>query len=68
MFLWRKRREAVSLRREMEPCVSCGGMTSIPKALPVQLRYGYVEGAGQLCPGCYGLLSKGAFFGEEEMR
>lgn len=37
---------------EMEKCVMCGVETNIPRDLHIDLRHGYVEGAGQLCTKC----------------
>jgi hypothetical protein len=37
----------------LEMCVSCGKMTSVETSTPIDLREHYIEGAGQLCPGCY---------------
>jgi len=36
-----------------EYCVSCGEKTSYRKTLDISLRYGYIQGAGQLCYACY---------------
>ena len=37
---------------ELEICVSCGTETSYKKGDNVTFRYGYIEGAGQLCFKC----------------
>ena len=37
---------------EIEICVSCGAETSYKKGDDVTFRYGYIEGAGQLCFKC----------------
>ena len=37
---------------EVEICVSCGAATSFKKNDDVTFRYGYIEGAGQLCFKC----------------
>jgi len=37
---------------EVEICVSCGAETSYKKGDDVTFRYGYIEGAGQLCFKC----------------
>ena len=37
---------------EIEICVSCGAETSYKKGDNVTFRYGYIEGAGQLCFKC----------------
>ena len=36
-----------------ETCVMCGEETTTLKTTHVDFRYGYVEGAGQLCRECY---------------
>ena len=36
-----------------ENCVMCGEETTTLKTTHVDFRYGYVEGAGQLCRQCY---------------
>ena len=33
-------------------CVSCGKQTKYLINVPIHIRYGYVEGAGQLCDDC----------------
>ena len=38
---------------EMEKCSLCDKETDVPKNMPIDLRKNYVEGAGQLCDGCY---------------
>ena len=35
-----------------EKCVVCGTTTNVPKNTPIERRYGYVEGAGQMCDKC----------------
>ena len=37
---------------EVEICVSCGAETSFKKDDDITFRYGYIEGAGQLCFNC----------------
>ena len=37
---------------EIEICVSCGTETSYKKGDDITYRYGYIEGAGQLCFKC----------------
>ena len=39
---------------ETEKCVNanCGVDTGVPKDLHIDFRYGYIEGAGQLCKEC----------------
>ena len=36
-----------------EKCVMCGVETTILKTTHIDFRYGYVDGAGQLCRECY---------------
>lgn len=36
-----------------ETCIMCGEETTTLKTTHVDFRYGYVEGAGQLCRECY---------------
>lgn len=36
-----------------ETCIQCGKETTTLKSTHVDFRYGYVEGAGQLCRECY---------------
>jgi len=37
---------------EYEICVSCGGITDIPKDMHIDFRRNYIQGAGQVCPKC----------------
>ena len=37
---------------KMDICVSCGAETSYKKTDNIEFRYGYIEGAGQLCFTC----------------
>ena len=36
-----------------DTCVMCGGKSHELKTTHIDFRYGYVEGAGQLCRSCY---------------
>ena len=36
-----------------EECIMCHGKTETLKTTHIDFRYGYVEGAGQLCRECY---------------
>ena len=38
---------------EYESCVLCGKQTDIRRDTHIDFRVCYVEGAGQLCPGCW---------------
>jgi len=39
---------------EKDPCImGCGRDTGYTKDVHIDVRRCYVEGAGQLCPGCY---------------
>ena len=37
---------------ELESCVICGKPTSFKKGDDITFRYGYIQGAGQLCFTC----------------
>ena len=37
---------------DYDVCVSCGNQTSFKKTDHITFRYGYIEGAGQLCFKC----------------
>ena len=39
-----------------DKCVSCGVETLYDKEEHIDFRLGYVEGAGQLCLDCYGVI------------
>lgn len=41
-----------------ETCVICKCKTNIRKDQPIDERYGYIEGAGQLCHKCYEKIKK----------
>lgn len=43
---------------EMDNCIVCGKETEYSKTTPIDLRYYYVEGAGQLCKECYEKIYK----------
>jgi nitrate/TMAO reductase-like tetraheme cytochrome c subunit len=36
-----------------ETCVSCSEMVHVRKDIPIDQRFNYVEGAGQMCHDCY---------------
>ena len=36
-----------------DTCVLCGEVTPYKRSTHIDYRYGYVEGAGQLCKSCY---------------
>ena len=38
---------------EFEHCVLCGVETSVKIGTHIDMRHGYIEGAGQLCSKCY---------------
>ena len=38
---------------EFEHCIMCGVETAVKIGTHVDMRHGYIEGAGQLCPKCY---------------
>jgi len=45
--------EKLSRLGEWEHCVICGQRTDVKTSEPVNRRFYYVEGVGQLCPRCY---------------
>ena len=47
-----KKQETINFEEEYDMCVSCGKVTSFKKTDHVDFRYGYIEGAGQLCFVC----------------
>ncbi|MFA5360576.1 MAG: hypothetical protein WC320_01200 [Candidatus Paceibacterota bacterium] len=52
--------------KEKDRCVVCGEETRYFKDTPISLRFGYIEGAGQLCPSCWKDLG-GAYPGLSEV-
>ena len=38
---------------EKDKCISCGKETEYSITTHIDQRKHYIEGAGQLCPGCY---------------
>ena len=38
---------------DIEKCVYCGTETEYRKDTPIDERFGYIKGAGQLCRKCY---------------
>lgn len=49
--------EKYSRHQAMETCVLCGKATDITRETPVDERFGYIEGAGQLCRECFKQLN-----------
>ena len=47
-----KKRKKVNFDEEYDMCVSCGSPTSYKMTDNIVYRYGYIEGAGQLCFEC----------------
>ena len=47
-----KKQETINFEEEYDMCVSCGKVTSYKKTTHIDYRYGYIEGAGQLCFVC----------------
>ena len=45
--------EAENKSNEFDHCVLCGVETVYKRNTHIDMRIGYVEGAGQLCPKCY---------------
>jgi hypothetical protein len=38
---------------EFDHCILCGVETVYKRSTHIDMRHGYIEGAGQLCPNCY---------------
>lgn len=36
-----------------DKCILCGNETQYEQSTHIDMRVGYIEGAGQLCDGCY---------------
>ena len=47
-----KKENTVNFDEEYDMCVSCGSPTSYKMTDNIVYRYGYIEGAGQLCFEC----------------
>ena len=47
-----KKENTVNFDKEYDMCVSCGSPTSYKMTDNIVYRYGYIEGAGQLCFEC----------------
>ena len=45
---------------EFDHCILCGVETVYKRSTHIDMRHGYIEGAGQLCPNCY---SRGTEYG-----
>ena len=45
-------KEKVDFDEVFDMCVSCGKVTSFKKGDDITFRYGYIQGAGQLCFKC----------------
>ena len=43
---------------QTETCINCGTDTQVSINKPVDVRYHYVEGAGQLCEECWNKIYK----------
>ena len=43
----------VEMKNEFDHCVLCGVETAYKHDTHIDMRIGYIEGAGQLCPKCY---------------
>lgn len=39
------------MEKKFDKCVMCGKDTGYEVSYPIDLRHGYIEGAGQTCPG-----------------
>ena len=38
---------------DYDHCILCGVETAYKRSTHIDMRHGYIEGAGQLCPNCY---------------
>ena len=38
---------------KFDHCIVCGVETAYKRSTHIDMRHGYIEGAGQLCPNCY---------------
>lgn len=47
-----KKKLDVASLEEYEVCIMCGAITDIPRSMPLDMRTGYLSGAGQLCQKC----------------
>jgi hypothetical protein len=47
-----KKRKKEAKKDKNETCVMCGARTNYSDKDPIEYRYGYVEGTGQLCFRC----------------
>jgi hypothetical protein len=45
--------ENKQITNEFEYCILCGVETSVKISTHIDMRHGYIEGAGQLCSNCY---------------
>ena len=48
-----KAEQAAKQQDEFEHCIVCGVETPYKRSTHVDMRHGYIEGAGQLCSKCY---------------
>jgi len=51
-----KLKEAERKMNMYETCVSCKNLVFVRKDVPIDRRFHYVEGSGQLCHDCYDYL------------
>lgn len=47
--------------QELERCVMCGALTSIPVSMPIDLRNNYEIGLGQVCDKCANKLQEESY-------
>jgi NAD(P)H-flavin reductase len=47
-----EKEKTINFDKEYDMCVSCGNPTSYKKTDNIIYRYGYIQGAGQLCSEC----------------
>ena len=53
MGILKRKPKGETRTRDVEICVCCGAETEYGKETPIAERFGYIEGAGQLCRGCF---------------
>ena len=46
-------------RSRLDRCVVCGAATEYARSVPIDKRFGYIQGSGQLCRRCYMELYSG---------
>ncbi len=54
--------ESQTLANEFDHCILCGVETPYKRSTHIDMRIGYIEGAGQLCSKCYNQGSNNRHF------